>query len=82
MGYSSANNRANEGGFLTQLDQRRGGTVAIGVSMPIFDGGVTSIARQRAQILLENERLSCATRSSRALMSYYTGVLDPNAVRL
>ena len=56
-GYSSGFNTANDGGFASQLNQRRGGSVGVGVSIPILDRGSVSIARQRAQIQLENEVL-------------------------
>ena len=76
-GYSSAQNSAVAGGFLTQLDQRRGGNIAVGVSVPIFDRGAVSIARQRARILLDNEQLvlrdqmqSVALEVRRAYLDY------------
>jgi len=56
-GFSSGFNSANDGGFATQLNQRRGGSIGVGVSVPIFDRGAASIARQRAQVLLENEQI-------------------------
>ncbi|HET9012136.1 MAG TPA: TolC family protein, partial [Gemmatimonadaceae bacterium] len=56
-GYGSGYNSASDGGFLAQLDQRRGGSLGVGVSVPIFDRGAVSIARQRAQIQLENQRI-------------------------
>ena len=57
-GYSSGFNSAADGSFGSQLDQRRGGSLGIGVSVPILDRGAVSIARQRARIALENETLS------------------------
>ena len=57
-GYGSGYNTANDGGFLTQLNQRRGGSVGIGVSVPIYDRGAASIATQRARVQLENELLT------------------------
>ena len=57
-GYSSGYNSANDGAFLSQLNQRRGGSIGVGVSVPIFDRGAVSIARQRAQVQLENEQLA------------------------
>ncbi|MDB4948945.1 MAG: outer rane efflux protein [Gemmatimonadetes bacterium] len=57
-GYSSAYNSAADGGFFTQLDQRRGGSIGVGVSVPILDRGAVSIATQRARIALENELLT------------------------
>lgn len=56
-GYGSGYNSASDGAFLSQLNQRRGGSVGVGVSVPIFDRGAVSIARQRAQIQLENQQI-------------------------
>jgi outer membrane protein len=56
-GYSSAYSSGSDGGFASQLNQRRGGSIGVGVSVPIFDRGAVSIARQRARIQLENELL-------------------------
>jgi outer membrane protein len=78
-GYSSGYNSANDGGFLTQLNQRRGGSIGIGLSVPIFDRGAVSIARQRAQIQLENEQIVLRDQSQavalevrRAYLEYLT----------
>jgi outer membrane protein len=44
--------------FPNQLDQRRGGSLGVGVALPIFDRGAVDIARQRAKIQLETEKLA------------------------
>jgi outer membrane protein len=56
-GYSSAYSSASPFDFGDQLDQRRGGSVSLGVSVPIFDRGVVSNATRRAEIQADNERL-------------------------
>jgi outer membrane protein len=78
-GYGSGFNSANDGGFLTQLNQRRGGSLGVGVSVPIFDRGAVSIARQRAQIQLENQQIvlrdqvqAVALEVRRAYLDYLT----------
>ncbi|MGH9418524.1 MAG: TolC family protein, partial [Thermoanaerobaculia bacterium] len=43
-GYSTAYNSASDGAFFTQLNQRRGGSFGLNVSIPIFDRGAASIA--------------------------------------
>jgi outer membrane protein len=58
IGYGSAFSTSAEAGFASQLDQRRGGSVGVGVSLPIFDRGAVAIARQRAQVQLETETLA------------------------
>jgi len=78
-GYSSAHNSANDGGFLTQLNQRRGGTVGVGVSLPIFDRGAVSVARQRAQVLLENERITLRDQEQSVALEVRRAYLDYQA---
>jgi len=56
-GYSSAYSSASPFDFSDQLNQRRGGSVSLGVSVPIFDRGVTSNQTRRAEIQADNERL-------------------------
>jgi outer membrane protein len=75
-GYSSGFNSANDGGFLTQLNQRRGGSLGIGVSVPIFDRGAVSIARQRAQIQLENERITLRDQEQSVALEVRRAYLD------
>jgi len=58
VGFGTAFNTGSSDNIAVQLDQRRGGSVGVGVSLPIFDRGAASIARQRAQIQLENETLA------------------------
>ena len=57
-GYGTGYNSGSDEGFATQLNQRRGGSVGVNVSVPILDRGAVSIARQRAQVQLENELLT------------------------
>jgi outer membrane protein len=76
-GYNSAFNSATALGFVDQLDQRRGGSVRIGVSIPLFDRGSTRLATERAQIqadnaslTLENQRQEVALQVRRAYLDY------------
>jgi outer membrane protein len=57
-GYGSTATIPAEVSFPNQLDQRRGGSVGVGVALPIFDRGAVAIARQRAKIQLETEKLA------------------------
>ena len=75
-GYSSGFNSDNDGGFLSQLNQRRGGSVGIGVSVPIFDRGAVSIARQRAQIQLENEQIALRDQAQSVALEVRRAYLD------
>lgn len=61
-GYNTAYTSAAELGFMDQLDQRRGGSIGLGVSLPFFDRGSTRLATERARISLDNARLTAETR--------------------
>ena len=37
-----------------QLDERRGGSVGVGISLPVFDRGSIAAAKQRARVQLDN----------------------------
>ena len=75
--YSSAYSSAGEIGFTDQLDQRRGGSVGIGISIPIFDRGCdeprptarADRGRQRAPVARRDatdDRARSAARVSRS----------------
>ncbi|HMA00928.1 MAG: TolC family protein [Gemmatimonas sp.] len=57
-GYNSSYSSATGSPFLNQLDQARGGSIAIGVSIPIFDRGQTSVAAQKAKVQEDDARLA------------------------
>lgn len=57
-GYNSAYSTATGLPFFNQLDQARGGSIAIGVSIPIFDRGQTSVAAQKAKVQEDNAKLA------------------------
>jgi outer membrane protein len=80
-GYSSGYNSANGGDFLTQLNQRRGGSVGVGVSVPIFDRGASSIARQRAEIQLENALLTLRDQGQSVALEVRRAYLDYQAAQ-
>ena len=60
--YNATYNSSGVAAFANQLDQNRGGSVSIGVSIPIFDRGVTSAAVQQARIQEDNARLALASQ--------------------
>jgi len=80
-GYSSGYNSAGNGSFFSQLDQRRGGSVGVGVSVPIFDRGASSIATQRALIALENELLTLRALGESVELDVKRAFLDYNAAQ-
>jgi outer membrane protein len=66
--YNATYNSAFANALGSQLDQNRGGSVSVGVSLPIFDRGATSTAVQQARIQEDNARLTLANeRQSVAL---------------
>jgi outer membrane protein len=75
-GYSSAYSSANSANFLDQLDGRRGGSVGIGVSVPIFDRGATANATRRAEIQADNERLQLETLQQDVALQVRRSYLD------
>jgi outer membrane protein len=80
-GYSSGYNSGADGAFLSQLNQRRGGSIGVGVSVPIFDRGAVSIATQRAQIGLENELLVLRDEGQSVALEVRRAYLDYQAAQ-
>jgi outer membrane protein len=60
--YNASYNSAFATALGSQLDQNRGGSVSIGVSIPLFDKGATSTAVQQARIQEDNARLALANQ--------------------
>jgi outer membrane protein len=61
-GYGSTYTSAADAGFLDQLDDRRSGSIGLGIVVPLFDRGGTAIASRRAEIALDSARLSLEVR--------------------
>ena len=78
-GYNSAYNSATSIGFTEQLNQRRGGSVGIGISIPLFDRGPTDLSTQRAQIAEENARLDLKDRQQQVGLEVRRAYLDYQA---
>jgi outer membrane protein len=57
-GYNSSYSSVTGQPFLNQLDQARGGSISIGVSIPIFDRGQTSVDAQKAKVQEDNAKLA------------------------
>ena len=55
--YGSSFSSATDLAFADQFDERRGGSLGVGVSLPVFDRGGTAAARQRARIQVDNSTL-------------------------
>lgn len=57
LGYNTSFSSVSSFNFADQLDQRRGGSIAVGISLPLFDRGSASASTQQASIQAENARL-------------------------
>jgi outer membrane protein len=79
--YSSAFNSASTLSLADQLDQRRGGSLGIGVSIPLFDRGSASVAEQKAQIAAENARLALDNQKQAVALDVRRAYLDETSAR-
>jgi outer membrane protein len=75
-GYNTNYTSASDFGFTDQLDQRRGGSVGIGLSFPVFDRGNVSAASQRARIAADNARIALETRRQEVGLQVRSAWLD------
>src|SRR5205085_9567827 len=74
--YSSAFNTASELSLSDQLNQRRGGAVGVGVSIPLFDRGSASVAEQRARIAEDNAKLTLDKTRQQVALEVRRAYLD------
>lgn len=75
-GYNTAYSSATELNFFDQLDQRRGGSLGLGLSLPILDRAGTSIATQRARIAADNARIAVEDRRQEVALQVRRAQLD------
>lgn len=80
-GYNTGVTSANDATFLDQLNQRRGGSIGIGISIPLFDRGATQAATQRAAIQADNANLALATQRQQVALEVRRAYLDYDAAR-
>jgi outer membrane protein len=78
-GYNSGVSSAGDASFLDQLNQRRGGSIGIGISIPIFDRGATQAASERAQIAEDNAKLALSTQRQQVALEVRRAYLDYEA---
>ena len=74
--YSTAYSSASDLSLSNQLDQRRGGSVGVGISIPVFDRGSASVAEQRAEIQEENARLALDAQKQAVALDVRRAYLD------
>ena len=75
-GYNSAYNSATSLGFYDQLNQRRGGSLTVGFSVPLFDRGTVDLATQKAEIAEDNARLDLKDRQQQIGLEVRRAYLD------
>jgi outer membrane protein len=81
LGYNSNYSSATESAFLDQLNQRRGGSIGIGISIPLFDRGVTQLEAERSQIQADNEKLALQNQRQQVALEVRRAYLDYQAAR-
>lgn len=80
-GYNTSFNSASEGAFVDQFDNRRGGSLSVGVSLPIFDRGNTALNTQRARLQAENERIAFDNSRQEVAIQVRRAYLDHQAAQ-
>jgi outer membrane protein len=80
-GYGSAYTSVSPASFSDQLDQRRGGSVGLNVSMPLFDRRATANATRRAELRTESERLVLESLKQGVALQVHRVQLDHRAAR-
>lgn len=78
-GYNTAYSSATSLALSSQLNQRRGGSLSVGVSFPLFDRGAAATATEQARlqqdnarIALENQKQTIALEVRRAYLDFET----------
>ena len=77
--YGSAYTTASDFAFDEQLDQRRGGSIGVGVSVPLFDRGGIGRATEQAELAEQNARLALDDLRQAVAIEVRRAVLDYNA---
>lgn len=88
VGYNTAYTSLTDAGFGAQLNQRKGGSIGLSLSVPLFDRGASKVASQQAAISVENARLASASQRQtvalevrRAFLDYQSAVDQLSAAR-
>ncbi len=74
-GYNTGASSVSDLPFRDQLDERRGGSVSVGISIPIFDRNA-SVAAQQAKIQENNAQLRLAEQKSAVAVEVRKAQLD------
>jgi outer membrane protein len=81
VGYNTAFSSATDLGFTDQRNQRRGGSIGVGVSFPLFDRGATNVATQQARLQEDNARLSMENQRQTIALEVRRAYLDYETAR-
>lgn len=74
--YSSNFSSLDNTGFIDQLDARRGGSLGVSFSIPLFDRLTTRSATERARIQVENSRINLESLRQSVAVQVRTAMLD------
>lgn len=80
-GYNTSLNSGADAGLFDQLNNRQGGSVSVGVSLPLFDRGSTAAETQRAQIVQDNARIALENQRQQVGLEVRRAYLDHNAAQ-
>ncbi|HEX8696833.1 MAG TPA: TolC family protein [Longimicrobium sp.] len=72
---------ASDPAFADQLDQHRGGSLSLGVSVPVFDRGATRAATQRAELQVDNARIELEAQKNAVALEVRRAYLDHQAAQ-
>jgi outer membrane protein len=81
FGYNTAYSSASDLSIADQLNQRRGGSIGIGVSIPLFDRGSADAATHRAQLQADNARLALQQQRQQVALEVRRAYLDYQAAQ-
>ena len=79
-GYGSNYTSALPQGLHDQLDEYRNGSLSLNVSVPLFDSGVTRSAVHRAQLEVQNERITLDSQRHEVELQVKSVYLDRKSV--
>lgn len=81
LGYNTSFSSVSAFSFTDQLDQRRGGSIALGISLPVFDRFTTSNSAQQARIQADNARLALESQRREVGLQVRRAWLDLTSAR-
>src|SRR4051812_23084391 len=76
LSYGTTYSSASDSAIFNQFEQRRGGSIGVNFSLPIFDRGNVKLAQSRAAILEENARLTLVNQQQTVALEVRRAWLD------